>query len=89
MAKNSEQRKIHFLKNEAKKLLKIKDRGQKRTENEPKTKLPKLLKIRQGRKNEPKAKLAKLLKIRNRKKTNRRNNPARSRRLIPPSPDLI
>jgi len=43
-----------FCKNEARKLLKTKDICGKNSQNEPETKLAKLLKIRNGRKNEAK-----------------------------------
>jgi len=47
-------KRILFFKNEARKLLETKDGCGKNSQNEPKTKLAKLLKIRNGRKNEPK-----------------------------------
>jgi len=51
------QKRILFLQNEARKLLKTKDRCGKNSQNEPETKLAKLLKIRKGLKNEPDTKL--------------------------------
>jgi hypothetical protein len=48
------QKRIPFFENEPEKLMKIKDRRQKRTENEPKNEAEKLLKTGACGKNEPK-----------------------------------
>ncbi|HUZ47748.1 MAG TPA: hypothetical protein VMW54_14015 [Terriglobia bacterium] len=72
------EKRILFFKNEARKLLKTKDGCGKSSQNEPKTKLAKLLKINRRHKNEAKkpqdACLAKLLKKHTLPKANRRHS---------------
>ena len=70
------EKRILFLKNEPGKLLKTQENSQKRTGNEPETKLPNLLKIKDWPKkrtgNEPETNLAMLLKTKGGQKTNRK-----------------
>ena len=70
------ERRILFLKNEPKKLLKTKDRSKKQTENKPETNRAKSFKTQEGRKKKAKTnrktKRASLLKIKGRVRSNRK-----------------